>query len=403
MDDINAKLRDYLNKNKKKGFALRDWLTLKGDAFTFKEALVCIYNEANGDFSVMNDIIEHLTEKRKVFGRTQVYADNSTPLIGLKRDENGNVILYGYREGLPLNLKGQHRPENNKIFRKSDDKVSKTFQNSEKKMYDLGAQVRDMFPDGSNHDITFIMQAIKKYADKRKISTDKVLLSMKKGRLTYDEDLNRLVPVVARENKQRRTILIREDVAREIADDLDMTEYKFNSNIKQFLHDLLVDPSNAQVPFILRQNGYNRKRLIYFLTHFDLLRKTERISDKDNNGESKTATMMIKFQVPKKNFDRKLHKLYIRLFEDNTNQQQEELTEDGEACGATTCDASSGQYSQPMFPMQRRTFNEEINIEEDTTCGSVGDYQYDVPFNGDDETLKRGNGYGGSTSINFAK
>ena len=402
MDDIIAKLKDYLSKNKKKGFALRDWLILNGDAFTFKEALTCIYNEAKGNFSVMNDIIEHLTEKRKVFGRTQVYADNNTPLIGLKRNENGNVVLFGYEKGLPLNLKGQHRPENNKIFRKRDDNVSKTFQNSEIKMHDLGAQVRELFPDRSNHEITFVMQATKKYAERHKISTDKVVLLMKKGRLKYDEGLNKLVPVV-KESMQRRIICINEDVAMKLVDDLSMTEYKFNSNVKQFLHDLLVDPSNAQVPFILKQNGYDRKRLIYYLTHFDLLRKAEKILDKNDDGEPKTATMIVKFQVPKKNFDRKLHKLYIRLFENNTNQQQEELTEDGEACGATTCDASAGQFSQPIFPTQRRAFNEELNIEEDTTCGSVGDYQYDVPFTGDDETLKRGNGYKGSNSVNFAK
>lgn len=403
MENIEEKLKKYVEQNKNKCFALRDWLILKGGVFKFKEALIAVYNEADGNFATMNDIIEHLTEKRKVYGRTQVYAGDNTPLIGLRKDENGNLTVYGYREGLPLNLKGQHRPTNNKIFRKTDDKVSKTYQNSEKKMYDLGAQVRDMFPNGSNHDITFIMQAIKKYAEKRKISTDKVLLSMKKGRLKYDEELDRLVPVV-RESKQRRTILIREDVAKAIASEMEMTEYKFKSNIKQFLYDLLVDPSNAKVPFILTQYGYNRKRLIYFLNHFDLLRKIERISDKDDNGEPKTATMMVKYQVPKKNFDRKLHKLYIRLFEDNTNQQQEELTEDGEACGATTCDASSGQFSQPVFPMQRRTFNEELDsIEEDTTCSTVGDYQYDVPFTGDDETLKRNNGYCGSTSVNFAE
>lgn len=402
MENIEEKLKKYVEQNKKKCFALRDWLILKGNIYKFKEALIAVYEAANGNFNTMNDIIEHLTEKRKVYGRTQVYAENNTPLMGLRRDENGKLIVYGYRDNMPLNPKGQHRPTNNKIFRKTDDKVSKTYQNSEKKMYDLGAQVREMFPEGSNHDITFIMQAIKKYADKRKVSTDKVILSMKKGRLEYNDELDRLVPVV-RENTQRRTILIREDVANEIASEMNMTEYKFNSNIKQFLHDLLVDPSNAKVPFILKQYGYNRKRLIYFLSHFDILRKTERISDKGDDGQPKTATMMVKFQVPKKNFDRKLHKLYIRLFEDNTNQKQEELTEDGEACGATTCDASSGQFSQPVFPMQRRTFNEEMNIEEDTTCGSVGDYQYDVPFTVDDETLKRNNGYGGSNSVNFAE
>lgn len=395
MDNVMDKIKAYLSQNKKMGFALRDWLIRNGDNYTLKEALICIYNAADGKSSVMNDIIEHLTEKRKIYGRTQVYADNNTPLIGLRRNEQGEVELYGYRPNMPLNPKGQHMSRNNKIFRKSDDQVSKTYQNSEEKMYELGRQVRDMFPDCSNHDITFIMQAIKKYAESHKIHTDKVLNMMRKGRLEYNEPLNRLVPHV-REGRQGRTIMIDEAVMMEIADDANMTEYKFNSNIKHFLHDLLVNPSGAKMPFIFKINGVNRNRMIYFLKKFGLLKKIERISDKDNEGKPKKATMMVKYQVPKKDFDRKLKKLFIRLFEDNCSEVNN-ITEDGE--GATTCDASSGQFSQPLFPLQR---GKMYHMDEDTTCDSVGDYQYDVPFAGDDETLKRNNGVGGSNSINFA-
>ena len=349
-------LKNYIEKNRKKCFALRDWLNLKGNLFTFEEALQCIYDDANGNSIVMNDIIEHLTEKRKTYGRTQVYADDNSSLIGMKRDENGNPIIYGYRDNLPTALRGQHMANNPKIFRKSDDQVSKNYQKSEEKMYELGSQIRELFPSLSNHELTFIMQAVKKYAESRKISNDKVVASIKKGRLKYDDELNRLVPSI-RESKNH-IILIREDVASEIANELKMTEYKFNSNIKQFLHDLMVNPNVAETPLIFKQGGFNRNKLVYFLKKFDLLRKSEKISDKDSDGNPKTATMMVTYQVPKKNFDRKLHKLYIRLFEDNTTEQNANLTEDGECCGATTCDASSGQFIQPLFSMQKKTFNE---------------------------------------------
>ena len=69
--------------------------------------------------------------------------------------------------------------------------------------------------------------------------------------------------------------------------------------------------------------------------------------------------------------------------------------------GGATSAESSGQFSQPVFPMQRRTtYNNSREIEEDTTTSSVGNYQYDVPFAGDKETLSRKNGKGGSVSIN---
>lgn len=396
MDNILDKLKSYLSRNKKLGFALRDWLIRNGDNYSMKEALTCIYNAADGNMNIMTDIIEHLTEKRKVYGRTQVYADNNTSLIGLRRNENGEVELYGYRPNMPLNPKGQHISQNNKIFRKSDNQISKTYQNSEEKLYDLGKQVRELFPDGSNHDITFIMQAIKNYAASRKIHTDKVVNMMRKGRLVYNEFLNRLVPHV-KESIQGRVIMIDESVMMEIADDNNVTQYKFNSNIKHFLHDLLVNPSGAKVPFIFKSYGIDRNRLIYHLKKFGLLKKVERISDKDSDGNFKKATMMVKYQVPKKDFNRKLKKLYIRLFEDNSIKQGS-ITEDGE--GATTCDASSGQFSQPLFPLQR---GKMYHMDEETTCDTVGDYQYDVPFGGDDETLKRNNGVGGSNSINIAK
>jgi len=67
------------------------------------------------------------------------------------------------------------------------------------------------------------------------------------------------------------------------------------------------------------------------------------------------------------------------------------------AGGATGSDAS-GQYSQPVFPMQRRGIYNP-HMEEATTTSTAGDYQYDVPFPGDDDTLKRGDGVGGSTSV----
>lgn len=116
------------------------------------------------------------------------------------------------------------------------------------------------------------MQAIKKYAENRKIHTDKVVNMIKKGRLVYNEPLNRLVPHV-KESKLGRTIIIDESVMMEIADDNNMTEYKFNSNIKHFLHDLLVNPSGAKIPFIFKTNGINRSRMIYFLKKFNLLKK----------------------------------------------------------------------------------------------------------------------------------
>ena len=181
-----------------------------------------------------------------------------------------------------------------------------------------------------------------------------------------------------------------------------MTEYKFNSNVKFFLGELLADPVNAKPSFLLTSNGLNRSKLIQLLIKNNILIRTEKICDKDENGELKTATMKVKYQVPKKDFKHKLKKLYIKLFERNIPQHTI-ISEDGEggeggAIGATGADAS-GAFEQPGFNIQRRKM--PTSISETDTC-SVGNYEYTAPAFGDKKTLARKNGVGGSVSINKA-
>ena len=214
------------------------------------------------------------------------------------------------------------------------------------------------------------------------------------------------------ENRERRIIILNEsDVQRlqKISEgydkEMEMTEHKFHSNIRNFISQILQDPVNAQPSTLLKTNGLNRSILLKYLLKCGILVRDERISDRDENGEPKTATMMVKFRCPKKNFDRKIQKLYMRFFEKNLPQRQihlrnEEINEEGEggAIGGATSAASSGQFIQPFGSVQRRKMPTEI--EETTTTMNTGNYQYTVPFGGDKETLARKNGDGGSVSIN---
>lgn len=189
----------------------------------------------------------------------------------------------------------------------------------------------------------------------------------------------------------RKSIIIRKDTARMIIEELTISEYKFYNNIKCFLKALLEDPVNAEVPLLLKRYGINKSTLLREMLNIGMLEKNERINDRDENGTPISATMMIKYRVPKKHFDRKLKKLYIKFFEKNLPQRKLR-NEDG----ATGSDAS-GQYAQPIFGVQRR---EIADMVEAATTATVGDYQYDAPFMGDKETLSRKNGVGGSVSVN---
>lgn len=200
-------------------------------------------------------------------------------------------------------------------------------------------------------------------------------------------------------------VLSEEDVSR-LRKYTEMTEYKFTTHIRSFISQLLQDPVNAQPSELLKSKGLTRSFLINEMLKQGIILRDERISDKDENGEPKTATMMVKFRCPKKNFDRKIEKLYIRFFEKNllprkhSIQNEETLNEDGEggAVGGATSAASSGQFISPIGTVHRRKMPSEIDETASTT--NVGNYQYTVPFCGDKETLARKNGIGGSVSVN---
>ena len=414
MFDIDSKIKEYITKSKNKCYALGNWKNLQMKPYSMRDILACICKAANGSLKEMDNIIDHLTAKRKVFGRTQVYADKHVGDIDIVKNQDGELELVGYKPDAPLPLKGQHQSHSHKVFRKNDDQVSKTYQNAEERLYDLGQKVRELFPDGDNHFITFAMQAIRKYASERKIHTDKVVKGLEKGRYRIDTDMWRVVPNLKTESKEKRTIIINESdfqrlkkISEDYDREMEMTEQKFHSNIRNFISQLLQDPVNAQPSTLLKTNGLNRSILLKYLLNSGILVRDERISDRDENGEPKTATMMVKFRCPKKNFDRKIQKLYIRFFEKNLPQRQihlrnEEINEDGEggAIGGATSAASSGQFIQPFGDVQRRKMPTEI--EETTTTMNTGNYQYTVPFGGDKETLARKNGEGGSVSINHA-
>ena len=414
MFDIDSKIKEYITKSRNKCYALGNWKNLQMKPYSMRDILACICKAANGSLKEMDNIIDHLTAKRKVFGRTQVYADKHVGDIDIVKNQDGELELVGYKPDAPLPLKGQHQSHSHKVFRKNDDQVSKTYQNAEERLYDLGQKVRELFPDGDNHFITFAMQAIRKYASERKIHTDKVVKGLEKGRYRIDTDTWRVVPNLKTESKEKRTIIINESdfqrlqkISEDYDREMEMTEQKFHSNIRNFISQLLQDPVNAQPSTLLRTNGLNRSILLKYLLKGGIIIRDERISDKDENGEPKTATMMVKFRCPKKNFDRKIQKLYMRFFEKNLPQRQihlrhEEINEDGEggAIDGATSAASSGQFIQPFGSVQRRKMPTEI--EETTTTMNTGNYQYTVPFGGDKETLARKNGDGGSVSINHA-
>lgn len=396
MFDIKEKINAFKAKYRNKCFALANWKNLQSKDYGMTEMLECICKYANGSLQEMSNIIDHLTSKDKVFGRTQVYAGEKVKKFDMIRNKSGELELVGNMDSVEIPLKGQQQEKNPKIFRKSDDRTNKIFQKADERMHDLGEKVRQLFPNEDNHFITMAMQAIRKYAQHKKISTDKIVDALGKGRCKIDTDTWDIV-----NESKKRTIIINESDLERLADMTEMTEQKFHANIRHFISQLLQDPVNAKVPYIFSQRNFTRSSLLaYLLGGKDpILIRDERISDKDENGEPKTATMMVKFRCPKKNFDRKLEKLFIKMFEKNLppRKQKEKEEEVDEASGCGASGAAGGTFVAPVFPMIRR------EIGESTTTFNTGKYTYDAPVLGDEETLARHNGDGGSVSINHVE
>ena len=389
--------------NKKKCFALGGWCNRQGNIFPMQEVFDCLYDAAGGNANKLTELIEQLTAKSKVFGRSSVVFGSDEAKMTIIRGEDGRLKIVGYNPSFSPSEKGQHRTHEPQVVRK-DGQLRKNVIKSREKLYDLGEIVREIYQGQSNELITVAMAAIKGFARAHKISEMMVVERLKKGvyELNTENGLEnaRIVP-------KKKTVKLNESQLNELSDATKLTEYKFYNNVQRFLSDLLKDPVGAKVPFLLQANNIARNQLLYHLKSNGIINRYQKISDKDSRGNPKTARMIIKYSVPKKDFAKKMKRLFIDLVAKNVPEKIEKMiSEDlgkdidecdcGGAMGATAGNESMGQFSQPLFGVQRRKM--PVEIDETTTASTVtpnGDTSMGiaVPFGADKETADRTPGF----------
>ena len=168
---------------------------------------------------------------------------------------------------------------------------------------------------------------------------------------------------------------------------METTFYGFMSNVRHFLSSLIKDPINTKIPEYLKERGMSKPKLINILLKRDVIRRHEKIDDKDK--ENGNINYVVKYNVVRKQFERKLKRIYNKYFEMKKSEKN-----DFEE--ATSCCSSSGACVQPIFsqPLRRNITNESMKknkrifitekqlefLKEALTTSNVGDYQYDVPF-----------------------
>ena len=137
----------------------------------------------------------------------------------------------------------------------------------------------------------------------------------------------------------------------------EVTFYRFLSEIRAFLSRLLKEPLKADVSKYLKEHGFNKSKTINTLLRRDVLERDEKILDKFNSSEEEPK-YSVKYKIRKKDFENRIHKIYIQYFEKNLPEKEIQECDCGGCCdggGATAADACN--MTAPIVPfgqLQRR-------------------------------------------------
>jgi len=140
-------------------------------------------------------------------------------------------------------------------------------------------------------------------------------------------------------------IILTEGQYDSIKKDSTMSEYRFESNMKHFVAELLKDPAHARPSEFLEENGFDRITILRKLADEGILKRRERVSDRDKDGNYKKATMMVSYTVDKGKLDKAISKIYDEKFGDTKEINEEGAGGGGAAggaCAGGSCSGSEG-------------------------------------------------------------
>lgn len=112
--------------------------------------------------------------------------------------------------------------------------------------------------------------------------------------------------------------------------ELEITYYRFLSEVRSFLSKLVKDPIHCDISKYLKNRDVTKKKLVNELISVDILERHEKILDRTNSDE-KTAKYVVKYKVKKKDFEDKVRKVYKKFFmaeKSNVNESVDEIPHD---------------------------------------------------------------------------
>jgi hypothetical protein len=120
-----------------------------------------------------------------------------------------------------------------------------------------------------------------------------------------------------------RIVYINEDSIPEVKHLLDESEEKmsflyFYEQIRDFIKDLLTDPMNAVPGKPLRIRGLHNGKLRKMLRDAGIIQMKEKIDEPHNEETGEIESRYyLSYKVPKKDFKKKIRRLYQKVFENN--------------------------------------------------------------------------------------
>lgn len=120
-----------------------------------------------------------------------------------------------------------------------------------------------------------------------------------------------------------KVVYISEERIPEVKRLLDESEEKmsflyFYEQIRDFIKDLLEDPIDAEPGKPLRVRGLSSGKLRKMLRDANIIQMNEKIDEPHNEETGEIESRYyLSYKVPKKNFKKKIRRLYQKVFENN--------------------------------------------------------------------------------------
>lgn len=151
-----------------------------------------------------------------------------------------------------------------------------------------------------------------------------------------------------------------------------VTFYKFFTEVKNFIRSLLDDPINAKPSSFFKEHKISRSLLINKMLDRNIITKRENIDEpKDADGKIQSKHYL-QYNVPRKNFEQKIKRLYSYFFENEkrkNNINETKLSKYNSVATYIFCKDESGKMC--VLGGKRRGYNNSGRYNVPT--GLVGD------------------------------